>query len=72
MLTNRFTDRNSDINLDHLGVSIRVVSCNGDFVTLEVIAPPTVEVRLAEDVFPKECCDESQHVSRPNPLGRLE
>jgi len=72
MATNRFVDRKSDINLDGLGVCIRIVSCDGDSVALEVISPPTVEVRLAEDVFPQDFCNEAQHVPRPNPLGRFE
>lgn len=51
MLTNHSVDRQDGIVLDELGVSIRVVSCDGDSVALEVIAPPSVLVRVAEDVF---------------------
>lgn len=73
MLTNRFVGRQDSLVLDKLlGVSIRVVSCDGDSVALEVIAPPSVSVRIAEDVFPQACCDEVQYAPRPSPLGRPE
>jgi len=64
MLTNYIASRNGyinlDINLDSLGVNIRAVRCAGDSVNLEVIAPPIAEVRLAEDVFPQDSCNEAQ------------
>lgn len=73
MLTNRFVGRQDSIVLDELlGVSIRVVSCDGESVTLEVIAPPSVLVRVSEDVFLQACCDEVQYVPRPRSLGRPE
>ena len=72
MLTNRFVGRQDSIVLDELGVSIRVVSCDDDSVDLEVIAPPSVLVRVAEDVFPPACCGEVQYVPRPSSLGRSE
>ncbi len=72
MLMNRFVSRHDSIVLDELGVSIRVVSCDGDSVALEVIAPPSVLVRVAEDDFPQTCCDEVQYAHRPSSLGRSE
>lgn len=72
MLTNRFVGRQDSIVLDELGVTIRVVSCDGDSVDLEVIAPPSVSVRVADDVFPQTYCDEVQDAPRPSPIGRPE
>ena len=72
MLTNRFVGRQDSLVLDELGVSIRVVRCDGNSVALEVTAPPSMSVRVAEDVLPQPCCDEVQNALRPSPLGRSE
>lgn len=72
MLMNRFVTRHDSIVLDDLGVSIRVVRCDGDSVALEVTAPPSMSVRAAEDVFPQPCNDETENAPRPSPLGRPE
>lgn len=72
MLTNRFVSRHDSIVLDELGVSIRVVRCNGDSVDLEVIAPPSVPVRVAEADFSQTFRDETQNDLRPSSLGRSE
>ena len=70
MLTNRFVGRHDSLVLDELGVSIRVVSCDGDSVDLEVIAPPSVLVRAAEEILPQAYCGEVQDVPCPSSLGR--
>ena len=72
MLMNRFVTRQDSIVLDDLGVSIRVVRCDGNSVALEVTAPPSMSVRAAEDVLPQPCCDEVQDAPHPSPLGRPE
>lgn len=72
MLTNRFVGRHDSLVLDDLGVRIRVVRCDGDSVSLEVIAPATMPVRAIKDVSPQTDSDEVQDVLRPSPLGRSE
>lgn len=72
MLTKRTVGRDGTIDLGNSGASIRVVKCSGNFVTLQVIAPPTVVVRLVEDVLTQQGCDEVQNAPRPNPPCRLD
>ena len=67
--THRSGTQHNRIVLNEMGISIRIVSCDGVSVALEVIAPPSMSVRAVKDVFPQPCNDESEDATRPSTLG---